>query len=105
MRNNSIEVFVTNGNLRENIELLKENGYNYIIKACDKSLSGWGGAKNTKHLQLIACKDSDELNAILESIRNDKSFNYIDWNRIENYTRIYNWTRNKSWTLRNDWRY
>ena len=93
----------TNENLKENINILKEMGYKYIVKACDKWLSGWGGAENKKHVQLIACKDNKELDAILKDVRNDNTFNYIDWNYISNYSNIYGWTRGKSWTLRNDW--
>ena len=93
----------SNGDLRANINRLKELGYKYIVKATDKWLSNWGGAENRKHIQLIACYDLNELNAILADVRGDRTFNYVDWNYINNYSNIYGWTRGKSYTVRNDW--
>lgn len=101
--NEEFYIYENNGDIKEAIKILKEHGYNYIVKACDKWLSGWGGAENRKHLQLIACKTREELHLILQDLENDKSFNYIDWNRIDNYKSIYNWTRGKSYTIRNEW--
>lgn len=103
MENEKIEIFRTNENLKQGIEALKENGYKYIVKCCDKLLSGWGLAENKKHIQLIACKDNTELEGILKDVRSDKQMSYIDWNYIDNYTSIRSWTKGKSWTLRNDW--
>lgn len=96
-------VCVNNADLKKTVNKLKEMGYKYIVKATDKWLSGWGGAENKKHVQLIACYDNKELDAILKDVRNDNTFNYIDWNYMSNYSSIYGWTRGKSWTLRNDW--
>ena len=95
----------SNGDLRANINRLKELGYKYIVKATDKWLSGWSGTitENKKHIQLIACYDEQEKEAILRDVRADKTFNYIDWNYINNYSNIYGWTRGKSYTIRNDW--
>lgn len=71
------------------LKKLQELGYKYIVKAQDKFLSGWGlGAE--KHLQLIACKDINELDIIKRDLYNDKKA-------------IINATRNKSFTIRNDW--
>ena len=92
-----------NGDLRATIKKLQDLGYKYIVKATDKYLSGWGGAENKKHIQLIACYDSYELDKILQDVKNDKTFNYVDWNYISNYNNIYAWTRGKSYTVRNDW--
>ena len=57
----------SNGDLRANINRLKELGYKYIVKATDKWLSGWSGTitENRKHIQLIACYDNYELDKIL----------------------------------------
>lgn len=95
----------SNGDLRANINRLKELGYKYIVKATDKWLSGWSGTitENRKHIQLIACYDEQEKEAILRDVRGDNSFNYVDWNYINNYSSIYGWTRGKSYTIRNDW--
>ena len=93
----------TNGNLTENLKELEKLGYKFIIKAVDKFLSGWGGAQNKKHVQLIACKTSAELDTILADLYNDKGFNYVNWNYLSNKKAIYNFIRNKSYTIRNDW--
>lgn len=98
------EIIRSNENLKECIEELKAMGYKYVVKACDKWLSGWGRAENKKHIHIIACYDVKELNAVKRDVQSDNSFNYIDWNYINNYSSIYNWTRGKSYTVRNDWR-
>ena len=92
---------VENENLQENLKKLQELGYKYIVKAQDNFLSGWGcGAK--KHLQLIACKDSNELDTIKRDLYNDNTMKYVNWWFI-NDKAIINATRNKSYTIRNDW--
>ena len=96
-------VYENNENLKQAIKKLQDLGYKYIVKANDKMLGGWGGAENKKHIHLIAAYDSNELDAILRDVRGDNSFNYIDWNYINNYSNIYGWTRGKSYTVRNDW--
>ena len=90
-------------NLKENFEKLKKLGYKFIVKANDKWLGGSFNPWNKKHVQLIACKTHEEKNVILNDLYNDKTFNYIDWQYIENYKSIYNYTRNKTYTIRNDW--
>ena len=91
----------SNGNIRATINRLKDLGYKYIVKATDK----WCGTvtENKKHIHLIACYDVKELNAILADVNGDNTFNYVDWNYINNYSNIYAWTRGKSYTIRNDW--
>lgn len=93
----------SNGDLKANINRLKDLGYKYIVKATDKMLSGWGGSENRKHIQLIACYDEFEKSKILHDVRTDNTFNYVDWNYMSNYKSIYGWTRGKSYTIRNDW--
>ena len=95
----------SNGDLREAIKKLQDLGYKYIVKATDKWLSGWSGTvtENKKHIQLIVAYNVDELNKILADVKSDNTFNYIDWNYINNYSNIYGWTRGKSYTVRNDW--
>lgn len=90
-------------NLNENLKILQENGYKYIVKGCDKFLSGWGGASGTKHIQLIACRDRYELETIKNDLYNDNSFNYINWYYITDKKDIYQAVYNKSFTIRNDW--
>lgn len=92
-----------NGNLKENLQKLIENGYKYIIKANDKFLGGSFNPWGKKHIQLIASKTLEDTRIILEDLENDKTMNYIDWQYIENYKAIYNYTRNKSFTIKNDW--
>ena len=95
----------TNGDLRTAINKLKDLGYKYIVKATDKMLSycRYTITENRKHIELIACYDDKELDAILRDVKGDKTLNYIDWNYIDNYNSIYAWTRRKSYTVRNDW--
>lgn len=91
------------GNIETTLKELKEQGYNYIIKANDKFLSDWGYATNKKHIQLIACKTIEEKDTILHDLYSDKSFNYINWYYIDDIKQIKAITRNKSYTIRNDW--
>ena len=79
------------------------NDYKYIVKAQDKFLSGWGGAENKKHIQLIACKTAEEKQKILIDLYNDKTMGYVNWYTITDRKGIYNTIRNKSYTIRNDW--
>lgn len=98
-----MKVIIENDNLKKNIEELKENGYKYIVKAKDKFLGGWGRSGQGGHVQLIACRTSEELELIKNDLHNDNTMSYVDWNYIDNYNNIYNWTRGKSFTIRNDW--
>ena len=92
-----------NENLMENLEILRENGYRFIIKAKDKMLSGWGNSGRGGHVQLIACKTEEEKQTILRDLYSDSTFCYIDWQFISSKENIRNYTRNKSYTIRNDW--
>jgi hypothetical protein len=92
-----------NENLMKNLEILKENGYRFIVKGQDKFLSGWGCAGTRKHIQLIACKTYDEMETIKRDLERDDTFNYVNWNYISNKNAIYNMTKGKSFTIRNDW--
>ena len=100
------EIIRENENLNKNLKKLEAMGYKYIIKVNDKFLSNFfGGYKGQgkTHIQLIACVDRVELEAIKQDLKNDNTFNYINWDRIENKKAIYNWTYNKTFTIRNDW--
>lgn len=90
-------------NLRENLKKAKELGYNFVVKAKDGFLSGWGGSGKNGHIHLILCRDMYQLDIVLNDLRKDNSMLYIDWQRIENIDKIIAYTRNKSFTLRNDW--
>lgn len=93
----------SNENITNNLKLLQDMGYKYIIKAQDKFLSGWGYAENKKHIQLIGAKDENEKYKILNDLYNDKCFNYVNWCYIQDKQTIYNYIRNKTYTIRNDW--
>ena len=97
------EIILSNENLIENVNKLKEMGYTYIVKAQDKFLSGWGYAENKKHIQLIAVEDYEELQAILRDLYNDNTMIYVNWCYLSNKDSIRNYARNKSFTIRNDW--
>ena len=92
-----------NCNIDKTLKELKEQGYNYIIKANDKALAYWGYATNEKHIQLIACKTVEEKDMILHYVYSDKSFNYINWYYIDDIKQIKAIARGKSYTIRNDW--
>lgn len=97
------EYVCENENLKENLKRLEKMGYKYIVKVCDKFLSGWGNARGCKHIQLIACYDNDERYRVYDDVRYDKSFSYVNWYRIDDYKGIYASVYNKSFTIRNDW--
>lgn len=96
-------IICTNENLTSNLKLAINQGYNYVIKAQDKFLSGWGLSENKKHIQLILCKTPQERDTILKDLYIDDTFIYVNWFYIKNLQGIYNTTRGKTWTLRNDW--
>ena len=93
----------SNTELSKNLDILKQEGYNYIIKAQDKIFSYWGLSQNKKHIQLIACKTEKEKDIILKDLYNDKSFNYVNWCYLKDKKTIYNYTKDKTFTIRNDW--
>lgn len=92
-----------NCDITKTLKELKGLGYNYIIKANDKFLSDWGLASGKKHIQLIACKTTEEKDVILHDLYTDKSFNYINWYYIDDIKQIKAIARGKSYTIRNDW--
>lgn len=96
-------IICSNENLKENLKLLENMGYKYIVKAKDTFLSGWGKSGPAGHIQLIAAKDIKELELIMNDLKKDKAFNYIDYQVISNYEAINNYIRRKSFTIRNDW--
>lgn len=99
-----METIIKNDNIGLHLNNLLMNGYNYIIKAQDKFLSGWGLSKDKKHIQLIAVKTNEELQNILQGLREDKNeFNYVNWYYINERQQIFNATRGKTYTIRNDW--
>lgn len=99
-----MKIFAENDNLGYWLNSLSMEGYRYIIKAKDKFLSGWGKAENKSHIQLIACKNEIELNTILNDVRNDDSFNYVNWYRIpQENDKIIKLSYRYSYTIRNDW--
>ena len=98
-----IEMFCEIGNLKENAEKLKSMGYKYIVKANDTLLGGSFNPWGKKHVQLIACKTTEEREIILKDLENDRYMNYITWNFIDNYKALYNYTRGKTFSIRNDW--
>ena len=97
------KLIIENDNLTKNVKELQEMGYKYIVKAKDKFLSGWGKSGTNGHVQLIACRNMDQLEKIKHDLYNDKTMSYINWCYINDIQTIYNYTRNKSFTIRNDW--
>lgn len=72
------EYICESDNLKENLKSLKDMGYKYIVKANDIWLGGTYSPYNRKHIQLIACYDVKELNIVLDDIRRDNTFNYVN---------------------------
>lgn len=58
------------------------NNYNYIIKATDKFMSGWGVAKNTKAKSIVFCKTMEEVRHAIDKMQKD-SFVYCNWYNIK----------------------
>lgn len=87
------------------LEYLSER-YEYIIKAKDKFLSGWGVSNDKTHIQLILVKDQEELNSILSDLKTDKSFGYINYYPLNKYfyKDILSLKNRYHYTLRNDWK-
>lgn len=98
-----MKIYYENENLSKGIEEALQDGYKYIVKGNDKFLGGWGKAEGKKHIQLILARNEIERNLILQDLKNDKNFNYINWDRLDNKKAINNYIRGKSYTLRNDW--
>ena len=90
-----VRTICENDNIGCYINELMFGGYKYIVKAQDKFMK--------KHIQLIACKTPQERETILQDLRNDKTFNYVNWYSIQDRKSIYNTIRNKTYTIRNDW--
>lgn len=93
---------VTNENLKDNLNTLKNMGYDRIIKAKDNFLTGWGYGSNNGHLQLIACNKRD-MYEIIDDLKNDGYMTCINWYIIDDFKNISATTRGKTFTLRNDW--
>lgn len=96
------DIYIENDVNKKDIEDIKKLGYKYIIKANDKFLSGWGNSRYKTYVQIILCRTSEELDIILNDLRNDKDFSYVNWNYLE-YKNVYNYIYKKSFTIRNDW--
>ena len=56
--------------------------YNYIIKATDNFMSGWGVAEGTKAKSIVFCKNMNEVRHAIDKMEND-SFVYCNWYNIK----------------------
>ena len=99
---NEHEILESNLNLKEIIEELKKQGYEYFVKANDNFLSGWGFGKE-KHVQISFCKNATEYYNGMQKMKQAGGLTYINWNFLT-YENIRNVIRNKSYTLRNDFK-
>ena len=97
------DIVFTNEINKQDIEELKNLGYKYYVKAKDNLLSGWCQAENRKHIQIILCKNMEDVYKIIYYFNKDKTFSYVNYNYLE-YKNIYNCTHGKSFTIRNKWR-
>ena len=97
------DIKITNETItKQDIEYFKKIGYKYFVKANDKFLSGWGQAENKIHVQIILCKNMEDVNKMIKYFSNSNDFNYINYNYLE-YKAIYNCIYNKSFTILNEW--
>lgn len=100
------EVINKDLSLRENLQNLQKEGYEYIVKATDKIMSGWGNAKGESHYQLVACKNSVERARIEQGFNYDKEFNRVTWysikNELDRIIKNYNSKSHTLW-LDSDW--
>lgn len=79
--------------------------YKYFVTCKDKFLSGWGYAEHGASYQMIFCKDSEELNKVINNLRaRDREFSYINWNYTNNKRALYNYLNKYIVTLRNDFK-
>jgi hypothetical protein len=56
--------------------------YNYIVKATDTFLSGWGTAKDTKAKTILFCKDTLQVHNAIYKMKKD-GFTYCNWYNIK----------------------
>lgn len=103
MKTICINYYEIENSLQDYIREFQGFNYKYVVKAQDNCLSGWGYARNKKHIQLILCSDYEELTKIVQDLRNDKTMSYVNWWFISDIKGITQATRGKTWTLRNDW--
>lgn len=87
---------------KEILEELEDNGYRYIVKYRDKSLSDWGKSSPNGHIQLIACHTHEQALRVKEHLKNDKTACYVDHylNAYNACNQIKSATRGKTFTLR-----
>ncbi len=62
------------------------NKYNYIVKATDNFMSGWGCAKDTSAISILLCETKEQAQRAMYLMEKD-SFKYINWFNI-NYETI-----------------
>lgn len=104
MNNNFyIESICENDFASDILDIFKNAGYKYIVKVQDNFLSGWGLSSGKKHIQLIACINSEEVQVIRQDIENDETLSYFNYWRISDKKNILQATRGKSYSIRNDW--
>ena len=96
------DIYLTNEISKQDIDNFKKLGYKYFVKANDKFLSGWGLAESKKHIQIVLCKNFEDVNKMINYFNNDNSFNYVNYGYLE-YKSIYTCIYNKSFTIRNSW--
>lgn len=96
------DIYMHNSLIKEEIEECKNLGYKFFVKANDKFMPGWGLAKDKTHIQIVLCKNIDDVNKMMNYFKNDNSFNYANFGYLD-YKTLYNCIRNKSFSIRNKW--
>jgi type I site-specific restriction endonuclease len=73
--------------------------YNYVVKATDKFMSGWGCAENMTAKTIIFCETKEQAQRCISLM--DNSFKYIHWYNVNYETLPINESLNKViYTLR-----
>lgn len=96
------DIYIYNSLIKEEIEEYKNLGYKFFVKANDKFMTGWGLAKDKNHIQIVLCKNMDDVNKMMNYFKNDSSYNYVNFGYLD-YKTLYNCTYNKSFSIRNHW--
>lgn len=80
-------------------ELIKTKKYDYVITVHDKFLSNWENVPESNNFyHFIFCKDKKEKDKIIEYLKGDNSFNYINFYYLKFKNDIKN-LKNKSYKV------
>lgn len=97
MKENNIKRMLKASHNEDDFKDVDLSKYNYIVKASDMFLSGWGLAKGKTANTLLLCETKQQALTAIEKM--DKCFKYKNWYNI-NHERITLNTSKDIYTLR-----